>query len=216
MSELVEHSLSFALRVDDHFTNNPVASELAVTLDTPDVPIGNQTRTGTRFPDGTYRFIGVPAGSRIVTVTASDGTAFTWTPSTPVILPLPDRRIPVVIELWPTPSASIAVGALVVRGKLVTAAAGQIVQIEAQAYPTSPAFPPRNKRTRSDANGEFAFVVAGSMGVRPDNKVALACTVPGHTITSIDVVDGATTTTTAGSNLLVTPGRETRAIFHLV
>lgn len=215
MSELVQHALSFAVQVNDHFSGNPVADELNVTLDTPDMPIATQARTGTRFPDGTYRFIDVPVGARVITVSSADGTAFTWTPTTPVTLPLPDRRVPLVIELWPTPTATIAAGNLVIRGKLVTAAAGQVVQIEAQAYPTTPLFPPRNKRTRCDASGEFAFVVAGTMGVRPDNKVSLVCTAPGRTIISIDVVDGAAITSTPGSTLLVPPGRETRAIFHL-
>lgn len=215
MSELVEHSLSFAVRVDDHFSGLPATEQLAVTLDTPDVPVPTEARTGTRFPDGTYRFIGVPAGARTITVTSPSGTAFTWAPTTLVTLPLPDRRVPVVIELWPAPNAAIQAGTLVIRGKLVTATAGQVVQIEAQAYPIAPPFPPRNRRTRCDAAGEFTFVVVGTMGVTPDNFVSLVVTVPGRTVTSIDIVDGSTVTNTPGSTVLVRPGRETRALIHL-
>lgn len=199
-----------AVRVDDHFTEAPWPTEVEVALDTREGPVQVQGGGGTRHADGTYRFIGLAPGPRQLAVTAPGGSAFTWAASTPVGLPLASPALPIVVELWPSPSARIAAGTIVIRGRLVTAAAGQVVRMEVAGLAA-----PRNRRTRCDGAGEFVFVVVGSMAVNADYRVELDVTVPGRTLASIQILDGDTNPTTPGATVAVPPGRETRALFNL-
>lgn len=209
--EVVRHQLSLAVRIDDHFSGAPWPAEVTVALDTTEAPVEVRGGGGgVRHADGTYRFIGLAPGARQLTVTVRDGTAFTWTSSTPVVLPLGNPAVPVVVEMWPSPSARVAAGTIVIRGRLVTAAAGQEVRMEVAGLPV-----PRNRRTRCDGTGEFVFVVVGSMALNPDYLLELDVTVPGRTLTSIQVLDGATNPIFPGATVAVPPGRETRALFNL-
>jgi hypothetical protein len=207
--ESVRQRLALAVRVDDHFTGAPWPAEVEVTLDSLEPAVRTVDAAGARHADGSYRFIAVRPGARQVTVRAAN--AFSWTATTPVSLPRAPALLtaPLVIELWPAPSATVPAGTLAIRGRLVTAAAGQEVDIEVVGAP------PRNRRTRCDAQGEFVFVVVGQMPLTTDQKVALAVTVPGRTLTSIQLVDGDTDPVFAGSQVAVPPGRETRARFNL-
>ena len=75
---------------------------------------------------------------------------------------------------------------------------------------------PRNRRTRCDAAGELVFVVVGPMELDADYRVELVVTVPGRTVTSIQILDGDTNPTVSGNTFAVPPGRETRALFNLL
>jgi len=102
--EIARHQLSVAVRLDDHFTGEPVKAELQVSLSTREA--GVKAASGSlRHADGTYRFLDLANGPRDVKVTVPDNTAFTWTPVTPITIPLADARVPVVIEVWPSPKA---------------------------------------------------------------------------------------------------------------
>jgi hypothetical protein len=208
--EVIRHQLSLAVRVDDHFSGAPWPDEVAVALDTPEAPVEVAGGGRARHADGTYRFIGLAPGPRQLTVTAPGGAAFTWAASTPVVVPLADPAVPVVVEVWPSPGARIAAGTIAIRGRLVTAAAGQEVRMEVAGLAV-----PRNRRTRCDAAGEFVFVVVGSMALNADYRVALDVTVPGRTVASIQILDGDADPTFPGATFAVPPGRETRALFNL-
>jgi hypothetical protein len=208
--ETIRHQLSLAVRVDDHFTGAPWPDEVVVSLDTAEPPVRAQGG-GTRHADGTYRFAGLLPGARQLTVAVPGGAAFPWAASTAVTLPLGAPATPVVVELWPSPAARIAAGTIAIRGRLVTAAAGQEVRMEARGGAA-----PRNRRTRCDAAGELVFVVVGSMAQNAAGLIELDVTVPGRTVASIQVLDGgAVATTFPGAMFAVPPGRQTRALFHL-
>lgn len=229
--ETTPHHLLLAVRVEDHFSGAPWPSELTVDLDGRD-PIARAPGGKTRHPDGTYRFLGGGTGPRQVSVTGAD--VFTWTPTTAVTVP---RTTALVVEVWPSARAAVPTGTLAIRGKLVGGAvADREVRMEiggpTPPPPPPPALPVRNRRTRSDASGEFLFVVVGptvlikqpqpvpppppapALPLVPP-KVRLAVTVPGRTLASIQIFDGVTNPTVAPNQFFVLPGRETRAVFNL-
>lgn len=216
--ETVRHGLALAVRVDDHFTMAPARSEYSVTIDSHEPPAPRSDNGGVRHADGTYRWLTpVKAGARQVTVTGD--AVFTWTATTSVVLPLPDPKTPVVIEVWPAPNAVAAVGSLALRGQVVPrpaaapVALGQEIRIEAVGISTL-----RNRKSRCDANGEFLFVVHGpteltnAPAADKRAKVRLSVTAPAplRAIDSVDVFEGGTVTTFPGSQFAVLPGRETR------
>lgn len=207
--EVVRHRLAFAVRVDDHFTATPVARELGVTLDTGELPVpalGGTTRHG----DGTYRFLDMTGGPRQLRIHDPLGHRFTWDPTTPVNVPVADRRTPLVVETWPSPAATLGPGLIGIRGRLVTAAAGQRVEI-APDLTTAPV-----RYTRCDANGEFLFVLAGWVGIDPvTGLVPVTITVPARTVVSVDLIEGGVVTNIPGASFAVRPGGETRARFNL-
>jgi hypothetical protein len=209
--EILRHQLSVAVRVDDHFTGEPVPAELGIALSTQENGV-RATDGSLRHSDGTYRFADVANGPRNITVTVPDNLGFTWTPVTAIAIPLADPRVPVVIELWPSPKARAPSGTLAIRGRLQAAivAAGQEVDMEVVS-----GFPPRNKRTRIDGDREFLFLVMGPMEQTSDHKVQIDVTVPGRTITSIDITDGSGTNTFLGSTFDAPPGGEIRAVIKL-
>jgi hypothetical protein len=208
--EGVRHRLGFAVRVDDHFAGTPVREPLAVALDTGEQPVRSADRAGVRHADGTYRFINLTPGPRQLVITSPTMTAFTWTASTPIAVPVADPRLPVVVEMWPTPLASAPPGVIAIRGALVTAPAGQEVRIEPVDTP------PLGRRTRCDADGEFLFIVAGWTTVTVDGRIRLTVAVPGRVVTAVDLIEGSTTTNVPGAQFEVPPGRELRARIHLL
>lgn len=204
-AETLHHALSLAVRVDDHFSGRPWPRALTVALDSQEPPLRTADGASPRHADGTYRFVAVKPGVRTVTVTPADDS-FTWTPTATVDLATHDRRQPLVIEVWPGPHASFTPGTLVLRGRLVGAVApGLEVRVEVVGAP------PRNRRTRADATGEFVFPVFGMVELTADQRVELAVTVPTRTVASIQILDGDTDPVTAGSHVTVQPGRATRA-----
>lgn len=208
--EEVRHLLSFALRVDDAFVDVPIAEELRVSLDTGEAPLQAPDHHGPRQADGTYRFLDLAPGPRQLTIASPSGDGFTWTSTTPITIPIADPRQAVVVPMWPTPQARAPLGVIAIRGALATAPAGTEVQIDPVATP------PPGKKTRSDADGEFLFVVAGWTEIDPTTgMVELAATVPAHTVTSVDVLDGSTVTTYPSPNFFVPPGRDTRVRIHV-
>ena len=212
--EIVRHRLALAVRVDDHFTKEAYADELAIELDSRESAIRSVDAAGRRHADGTYRFVEpVKPGVRTVRVTGPD--VFTWTPTTNVTLPLLAPLSPLVIEVWPKSSARVPTGATAIRGRLQSlppaapVAIGQRIEIEVVGTA------PRLRRTRTDERGEFLFVVLGPAELNATHEVELVANAPGRMIASIDVVDGTAITSFAGSTFPVRPGREVRALFHL-
>jgi hypothetical protein len=212
--EVARHRLSVAVRVDDHFTGAPVREELGVALSTQEPAIAASSGS-LRHPDGTYRFIDLGSGARDVTVTVPDGAGFTWSPTTAIVLPLADPRVPVVIELWPSPKATAPPGALAVRGRLDAPIASPVAPGQEVHMEVVSGFPPRNKRTRIDADREFLFLVVGPTELTSKYRVQVKVTTPGRTIASIDITDGDGTTAFTGNTFDVPPGGEIRAVIKL-
>lgn len=203
--EVIHHALSLAIRPTDHFSGRAWPAPITVALDSQEPAVPVASGAAVRHADGSYRFIAVTPGLRTITVTPGSG-AFTWTPTTTVNLATHDRRNAVAIEVWPGPTATFAAGTLVLRGRLVGAvAAGLEVRIEVTGAPA------RNRRTRVTATGEFVFPVLGMVALTADRRVELDVAVPTRTVTSIQILDGATNPVTPGHRVQVWPGRETRA-----
>jgi hypothetical protein len=203
--ETIRQALSLAVRVDDHFTGAPWPQPVTVGLDSKEPPVRTADGSSARHADGTYRFIAVRPGVRTVTVTPG-GDAFTWTPSTTVDLATHDRSQALVVEVWPGPSATVAAGTLVMRGQVTGAVMpGLEVRIEVVGAP------PRSRRTRVGANGEFVFPVLGTVDLTVDQRVELDVTVPTRTVASIQIIDHDTNPVTVGHRVKVLPGRATRA-----
>jgi hypothetical protein len=209
--ESVRHELSLAVRIDDHFTGEPWPAPALVELDTGEPAVATADGRSRRHADGTYRFVKVTPGVRTVTVTPGGG-AFTWSASTTVDLATFDRSQALAIEVWPAPGGRAPSGTLAVRGRLAGPAplGGLEVRIEVVGAPA------RNRRSRSDASGEFLFIVAGAVETSgTDQAIELDVTVPGRTVASIQIIDGATDPVTAGHIVRVRPGRELRARINL-
>ncbi|MEZ4399285.1 MAG: hypothetical protein R3B06_04655 [Kofleriaceae bacterium] len=203
--ETLRHALSLAVRVDDHFTGAPWPGPVGVALDTAEPPVTTADGRALRHGDGTYRFVAVTPGVRTVTVTPPTG-AFAWTATAVVDLATHDRRQAVAIELWPGPQAVVPIGTTAVRGRLVGAVApGLEVHVEVVGAP------PRGRRTRADATGEFLFPVLGMVELTADRQIELEVTVVTRTVDAIQILDGVTNPITVGNRVKVPPGRESRA-----
>ena len=218
--ETLRHRLALVVRVDDHFTMEPYRDEVSIAIDSQELPVQTVARTGVRHDDGTYRFLTpVKNGARQVTV--SGPQVFTWTATTPVVMPVGIPSAPLVIEVWPTPNAKVPGNTLAIRGRLdatppaAPVAIGQVVEIEVVGVAA------RNRRTRCDASGEWLFVVLGPIELNANYDVELEITIPGRVIDSIDIIDGDAITNFPNGGAVspftfsVRPGRETRALIHL-
>jgi hypothetical protein len=215
VSEDVSHDLAFAVRVDDAFTDVPVAEELAVVLDTGAQPVAAPDHVGGRQADGTYRFLDLGPGTYLVSVTSPSKRGFTWDPTSSVTVPVANRADAVVVPMWPTPQASAPTGTIALRAVLDGAAPAQEIRIRAVLTPP-PALPPPVRRARSDADGELLFVVAGATQIDDTTGlVPLHVDAPGHAVTAVDVVDGVASTTYAGADFFVPPRGQTRVRIHL-
>jgi hypothetical protein len=208
--EMLRHRLSLVVRVDDHFSGIPWPDELDVSLSTGERAVSVRGGRGLRHSDGTYRFVGLVPGPKQLRVSTKDGSVFTWDAVTPVTLPLADPGTPLVLEAWPSPRARLGGGVLTVRGKLLSAAAGQQVTVTATGVS-----PTRLRRTRCDADGEFVFVVVGPVRLNAEGDVELDVAVPGRTLTSIRILDGGANPTFPGGSFAAPPGRELRVLFTL-
>jgi hypothetical protein len=169
----IGHSVSLAVRFLDHFSKRPVPQELPVRLS------GSYTRparrpdgSGARQADGSYRFLGVPPGTRRILwrdpFQRSQAGWIRWGAADPeVTLPLADPAQAVEHELWPTAAAEVAPGATGVRGKLRgPGVAGLEVRIALQGQPF-------NRVTRTDQAGEFLFLPPGALPLDAFGRVPL-------------------------------------------
>lgn len=88
--EIVRHQLSLAVRVLDHFTGAPLDADVDVSLDTMESPTKSPDHR-TRHGDGTYRFLDLEDGPRVLRV--SSPMHFTWTPTAAFTLPVFDPAL---------------------------------------------------------------------------------------------------------------------------
>jgi hypothetical protein len=212
--ETVTHRLAFAVRIEDHFSREPVAEELEVRLDTGEPPVAARTG-GHRHADGTYRWADLVDGLRTLSIRSASGR---WTrmDPTPIDVALPltaaEAQTAVRIEMWPTPAADPPPGVPAIRGVLAGAAvAGLRVEIDGTAAPD-----PTGRFTVADAGGELLFPLPGGPWPRTaDGRLDLTVVVPGRTVVAVDVVSDSPITSFAGPQFHIAPDRASRVRFHV-
>lgn len=206
--EHVRHRLAFAVRVDEHFTKEPLAEALDVRLSSGERAVGSPSG-GVRHGDGTYRWVNLADGLRHVTLRAASGRWVRWEPApVQVVVPIADPRTALRVEVWPTPLAAAPPGVSAIRGKLVGAAVGAL-RIEINGTGAAPT----GRWTRSDADGEFLYLLPGGpWPITAARTLALTVAIFGRAVARVDV-GGASF---AGPQFEISPQREVRARFHVV
>ncbi len=204
------YQLGFALRVDDHFSRQPVGEELDVRVDTGEPPV--TSRSGAhRHDDGTYRWANMKSGLRHVSIRSASGRWVRWDPGPiDLVVPIPDPTKAVAVEVWPTPLADPPSGVGAIRGKLLgTAVAGLRVEIN----PTPPAAAV-GRWTHTDAQGEFLYLLPGGpWAITARGAMDLTITIPGRSVTSSDVRPNPVPF--AGARFEIPPLQETRVRFQV-
>jgi hypothetical protein len=195
--------LAFAVRVDDHFSREPIREPLDVKLNTQEPPV--TSREGSRrHVDGTYRWADLTDGLRHVSFASPTGQWVRWDP-TPldVVVPIADPTTAMRIEMWPTPLASAPVGVTALRAKLVGAAVANLrVEIDGFGVASS------GRWTCADAFGELLYPLPGGPWPRTSKgELDLVVTIPGRTVTS---TQRAGSSPVPGARFAVAPQAEAR------
>jgi hypothetical protein len=201
--------LAFALRVDEHFSRLPVTEELDLRLDTGE-PSVYARNGGHRHDDGTYRWANLTDGLRQISFRSPSGRYVRWDPAPlDVVVPIADPLHAVAIEMWPTPLAAAPAGVTAVRAKLIgTGVAGARVQIDGTGVT------PTGRFTFADADGELLYLLPGGpWPFTTTGALDLTITIPGRTVTSVEVRPGPVLF--AGAQFAVPPQRETRIRAHV-
>lgn len=209
--ESLHHALGVAIRIDDHFTGQPVPDQLDVRLDTFTLPTQVRGGAGRRHDDGTYRFIDIADGPHQLRVTSPDGLWMLLDALPPIITPIAQPTLALKLEAWPTPVQSTPLGMTSVRGKLVGTPAPTIARrIELDINGTD-----SGHHTQTSSLGELLFLLPGRLDLDADGLVDLALRVIGGTVTGGEIVHGEQHTPFTGATFKVAPGRETRVRFHV-
>ena len=181
ISEGWQHLLSFSIRFNDHFTNQPVTEELPVRLDHTFIHPVISSAGGYRQVDGTYRFINLVAGVHHVRWRPPLEDSFrgwvSWDDDPLIQVPMlhPDELI--VYDLWPESNVSIASGTTAVRGQLIGSnRSGLRIHISHVSFPST-------RFALSDENGEFLFPLYEPLSTNVDGLIEL----------DIEVADGTRT-----------------------
>lgn len=211
VADHVQHRLAFAVRVEEHFTREPLAEALDVRLSSGETAVGSPSG-GVRHGDGTYRWVNLTDGLRHVTLRAASGRWVRWEPApVQVVVPIADPRTALRVEVWPTPLATAPPGVSAIRGKLVGAAAGGLrVEIDGTGMA------PTGRWTLSDADGEFLYLLPGGpWPLTAARTLALTIAIFGRAVARVDVASpfGASF---AGPQFEIPTQREVRARFHVV
>jgi len=208
-ADTIQHRLSFALRVADHFSNISVDETLDVKLDTRERPVTSQAGL-VRHDDGTYRWADLRDGLREVTIASPSRRWTTWTPGPlAVSVPLADPQTAVRYEMWPTPLASAPPGVSAIRGKLLgSAVSGARIEINGTAMA------PTGRYTLADAAGEFLYLLPGGpWPVTVNGALDLQITVVTRTVSGGDI---AGIGSFVGAQFELPPSREMRIRFHVI
>ncbi|WP_437322179.1 hypothetical protein [Sorangium sp. So ce394] len=210
VADLFVHRLAFALRVDEHFSREPLGEPVEVRLDTGE-PAVDSLSGSARHSDGTYRWANLSDGLRRVTLRSASGRWVRWDPAPlDVVVPVPDQKTALVVEMWPTPLAAAPPGVSTIRGKLVGAGvAGLRVEIDGTGAP------PTGRWTFADAQGELMYLLPGGpWPMTAARLLDLTISIPGRTVAGVEVLPGPTSFT--GAQFAIPPQREIRARFHVL
>ena len=175
------HTLSFAVRFNNHFTGEPVTDELPVRLGDSFIrPVLAPSR-GYRQADGSYRFIDLTSGTHRVRWLPALASSFqgwiSWHADPVVQVPTADPTQLIVHDLWPAATAAVPPGVTAVRGRLLgNNVDGLRVRIANPTFAST-------RFTRTDANGDFLFLLPAPMETNNSGRLEL----------DIEVADGART-----------------------
>jgi hypothetical protein len=207
------HTLAFAARFDDHFFGRAVPDALVVRVDGTGAPVATAGGVA-RQDDGTYRFIDLAPGSHVLEVFSPDERWVSFGGAITIDTPIASPGSPVVYELWPGPTAPTPLGATAVRGHLGGTDAGGLAIEILPVTATPPVFSGR-PFTRSNAAGEFLFLVTGTLTPDSDGRVRVRARVANGTRTIANIVLPATGEVFLGSDFWIKPGADTRAQLNL-
>ncbi len=200
--------LAFAIRVDDHFSQQPIGEPVDILLSTRERPV--MSREGSRrHADGTYRWANLADGLRHLTFRSPSGRWRRWDPAPlDVVVPVPDPGTALRIEMWPTTWATVPEGVAAIRAKLVgSAVAGLRVEIDGFGVPSS------DRWTRADALGELIYLLPGARWPRTTTgALDLTATVPGRTVVS---TQRAGDSAVLGARFSIRPQGQTRIRIHV-
>jgi hypothetical protein len=215
-SDTWTHSMALALRYVNHFTGAAVADELPVRLDkTYQKPVTVVDSSNFRHSDGTYRFVDLSGGNHTVLWRPAFTDEYlgwvTWEPPLTVSLPGADVTSAIERDLWPAPSAQVAPAMTAIRGKL---SGNNSADLEVRIATTIAA---AAHYTRSDASGEFLFLIPGPVTPTSLGRVDLQIEVEGG---SRVVNGGAFIPASSGAPFVnfsfqITPGQCSRIVFQI-
>lgn len=210
--EAVRHTLSVAVRLDDHFLGDPIPDELDVRVDTYFLPTLVRGGNGYRHDDGTYRFLDLADGVHQVQVKAASGQWMLLDAIPAIVTPLAQPMLAMPVQVWPTPQQSTPLGMTSVRGKLLGSPAATI----ARRIDLDVAGIDSGYHTQASTLGEFLFLLPGRLDLDPvDGMVDLDLRVTGTTVTSGEIVAGEQTSPFSGAAFRIPPGRESRVRFFV-
>jgi len=203
----VLHRLSLAVRLDDHFTGQPVPDTLQVRLrGRPERPVPGPDGCPRRA-DGTYRFIGLPRGHYELSIQDAAGHWTLFDPALQIDVPPSDPAAAEVQDLWPTPTRPARPGETALRGRLLDSLTGQPLQ----GHRIEIASPggPWTRHSITDADGEVLYPFLAVVVPQSDERLHLEVRVDGGARPlSATQVDRAAPT--PGPLFAIDPGRETR------
>lgn len=215
------HTLSFAIRFNNHFTGRPVADELPVRLDTTFIRPVLAPRSGHRQDDGTYRFIDVASGTHRVRWLPPFSDSYrgwvSWEADPMVQVPLSNPAELIVRDLWPAANADVPPGVTAVRGRLVGDNVSDLrVRITNPTFPT-PSF------TYSNTAGDFLFLLPEPVATDSNGRIELDIEVANGTRVVdggefMPAASGAVFPAAAGDppdRFTVAPGRSSRVLFRI-
>jgi hypothetical protein len=201
---------SFAVLPRDHFGGLPIPVALDVRLDPDHAPTA-ALAGGSRHADGTYRWVDVPDGSYVVTVSDPGGRWRFDAPAATVVVPLADPADPVEVDGRPTPSADAPLGLTVLRARLRDAADAPLAGLALSAGPPGGPF---LRTATSEDDGELLFPVVEPHAVQADGTVSLELEVEAGARPVVSVSIGGAPAT-AGPVVSLTPGRTSRLLVEV-
>jgi len=201
------HRLSFVVRLNDHFSGQPVPDLLQVGLrGYPQLPVVGPGGSR-RQADGTYRFIGLPDGPYRVSVLDAKGQWTTFDASLDLSLPVTDPTEARAQDLWPTSARSSRPGETSMRGRLLDASTDQPLQ--GRRIEIGPLGGPWTRHSFTDADGEVFYPFHEFVAPQADGTLQLEARVDEGAAT-VDEIQTDGNASTPGPIFAVQPGRETR------
>jgi len=215
ISEGWQHTLSFAIRFNNHFTGEPVRDELPVRLDHTFTRPASSPEGSYRQVDGTYRFINLALGMhRVRWLPPLEESLLGWVSweDDPLVqVPVVDPAVLITRDLWPEATAVVAPGMTAIRGRLVGANNDDLrVRISNPTFPST-------RFTRSDDVGDFLFLLPEPLETNATGRLELDIEVAdgARTVNGSEFVPASSGAASIGASFSVVPGRSFRVLFRI-
>jgi hypothetical protein len=215
ISEGWQHSLSFTIRFNNHFTSEPVGDELPVRLDHTFTRPVVAPEGGYRQADGSYRFINLEAGMHRVRwlppLEESYRSWVSWEDDPQIQVPNPDPAELITRDLWPEATAAIAPGTTAIRGRLIgTNNASLRIRISHSSFPST-------RFTFSDDVGEFLFPLYEPLQTNAAGRLELNIEIAdgARSVTGGEFVPAGSAASFVGASFEIVPGRSSRVLFRI-